>query len=103
MHELFLLLLFALTPLEAEARTLPAEEIAAAGARIDPCAAARVITEQGACTRPEDCGAFDGWMRLFGEPRPEPLDPRLGRRSIHPRTYLCPATSARVARRGSGR
>lgn len=102
MLQLFLLLLFALTPLEAEVRALPAEEVDAL-ARVDPCAAARVIAEQGACTRPEDCGAFDGWMRLFGEPRAEPLDPRLGRRPTHPRTYLCPAASTRVARRGSGR
>ena len=57
----------------------------------DPCEMARVIVEQGACVRAEDCGAFDGWMRLFGEPRTEPLDPELTRRPRHPATYLCPA------------
>ena len=43
--------------------------------RTDPCAVAKQIAAQRPCLRPEDCGAFQDWKRLFGAPRTEPLNP----------------------------
>ncbi len=43
--------------------------------RGDLCAEARRIAESGPCLRPEDCGAFQEWRRIFGEPGITPLDP----------------------------
>ncbi len=96
MSELFLVLVLWLSPATVEVRSPPPERVALEPVP-DPCAVGRAIAGRGACLRPEDCGAYEGWMRLFGGPRVEPLDPALARapRAVQPRTWNCPAAPGR--------
>ncbi len=83
---LFLLLL----PLTVLDSVPPATQTVA-----EACAEARRIAAQGPCLRPEDCGAYRSWERLFGMPRTEPLNPELAVRHASgravTRSFLCPA------------
>ena len=102
MHEILLGFLMMLAPLsEGQVRVIPL----AALPDPDPCVVARQIAEQGACLRPEDCGAFEGWMRLFGTPRNEMLQPDLVERAddrFSRGPFPCPAPAGgRLARSGS--
>lgn len=107
MYELFFLLLLLVAPLEGELHAVPADRVAGPVAEwwmeTDPCMAARALAERGACLEPEDCGAFEGWMRLFGEPRAEPLDPKTAAEPIRPRPFNCPAAQSLQASRGNPR
>jgi len=79
----------------------------AAAMRVDPCAVAEQMAAQRPCLRPEDCGAFEDWTRLFGVPRNELLNPELAKGEVSrvfwrggpdlqlreiPTSYLCLAT-----------
>jgi len=73
-----------------------------------PCEAARQLAARGPCLRPEDCGAYRDWKRLFGSPRTAPLDPQLAVRSARPRedsqlSYLCLAAKRSVAQQRAPR
>lgn len=91
------LLLFLLTgPVLHEARSAQPGAYPLPQVR-DPCTAAKRIVAQRPCLRPEDCGAFRSWQRLFGAPRIEPLDPQFAvlaaSRVDVPTSYLCLAAS----------
>ncbi len=79
-----------------------------AGRVTAPCEAARQLAAQGPCLRPEDCGAYHDWKRLFGSPRTEPLDPQLALRSARQRndpqpSYLCHAANRSEAQQRAPR
>lgn len=61
------------SPAEAERPLTVPPEAARQVFRADLCAVAEQIAAQRPCLRPEDCGAFQDWKRLFGVPRIEPL------------------------------
>ena len=98
MHEVFLGLLMMLAPLvDVQVEVIHRADLP----DFDPCESARQIAEQGPCLRPEDCGAFESWMRLFGEPRTEWLEPQLVERHDRPLAFPCPArTEGRLSPHG---
>ena len=75
MPHLALVLWFLTTPMAPEISFQVRPDAVTEEIRADPCAVAEQIVAQRPCVRPEDCGAFQDWKRLFGVPRTELLNP----------------------------
>ena len=82
------LLLLTLTPITVAVPAEPGFEA--------PCAVAEEIAMQRPCLKPEDCGAFQEWRRMFGPPGPRPLPGQpAARRAAAAPTFVCPAAPGR--------